>query len=256
MKKFTLNIASGMALISLMAGISVQAAEVGNLPKFSPPGTAGHIVFSSAADQSLIGEKAPLGKLALENSVMHGKGADFGFAAKSSEAKLFLMGSYYSEALALAKSGDVSQSLKRVTAIRDILIELSAPSGLYNYVVHVQTLMQQKDKNPDMITDYLSVMQPLLADYAVSQTIDKATLLRTGSWLVDMALAASAGDETLIRQHDRIALIMADMKRMDAPKGVQEALSGIQHIADKKDISKHDLKKVLSLVKKIQAVLS
>lgn len=232
------------------------AAELGKLPNIQAPKSVNQTMFSSTSDQSLISSDEPLGKLALANSLMSEKATQMGFAAKSPEAKLFLIGSYYSEALALNKSHDNDEALKRIVAIKNMLIELGAPAGLYSYVTHLESLMLHKEKSEEMIADYMSMMQPLLDDYAQSLSADKHTLFRTGTWLVDMGLAAAAGDVSLLKQDDRIGSIIADMKRMDAPKGAQDALEEIKQISSKQDVDKHDAKKILSLVKKMQSVLS
>jgi hypothetical protein len=45
------------------------------------------------------------------------------------------------------------------------------------------------------------------------------------------------------------------MKRMDAPKGVQDALAELSVIAAKKEIADRDADQVVKLVKRIQSVL-
>ena len=59
----------------------------------------------------------------------------------------------------------------------------------------------------------------------------------------------------MLKQTETINYFIKEMKRMDAPKGVLEALGKIAKIAEKEDISDKDIEKVLESVKKIQTIL-
>ena len=103
--------------------------------------------------------------------------------------------------------------------------------------------------------DVLTLFQPFFEDYAKSKSGDKLILFRAGTWLMDMSLAAAGKDKNLLKQTEDINYFIKEMKRMDAPKGVLNALDDIEKVANKKDITDKDTKTVLKLVKKIQTIL-
>ncbi len=244
-----------VGVLAALLPVSVLAADTGTLLKEAQYNEHGDLLFSSSAAQSEIQGAGSLGKLALENSVLGDKGSEFGFAAKSPEAKFFLAGSFYSEALALTKSGDLAEAAKRMQAIEDMLVDVGAPTGLYTYTDTVRLHMLSKNGNAKVVAGYLSVFQPLFADFARTQSQNKLTLFQAGAWLTDMGLSAAAGDTTLLRQKLYLERMEANMKRMDAPKGVQKALARIAEITAKSKLSERDTKSVLRLVKKIQSLL-
>lgn len=244
-----------VGVLSASLPMSALAGDPGALLKETRYSDHGALLFSSSAAQSEIRDTGSLGKLALENSALGNKGTSFGFAAKSPEAKFFLVGSLYSEALALTRSGNLAQAAKRMQAIEDMLVDLGAPTGLYTYTDTVRLHMVSKNYSAKVIADYLSLFQPLFADFAKASSGDKLTLFQAGAWLTDMGLSAAAGDTTLLRQTLYLRRIAGNLKRMDAPKGVQTALDEIAAITAKRKISERDTKSVLRLVKKIQSLL-
>ena len=214
-----------------------------------------NVIFSSSVSQSRIKSDKALGTLAKENPAVGEEAISFGFAAKSKEAKFFIIGSLYSEALAFLRSGDHEQAAKRLEAIEKEFIRLSVPSSLYNYVSKTRHLVSRQKYAADVLVEYLCLFQPFFEDYAKGISADMLTLFRAGTWLVDTSLAAAAGDKSVLRQHAQLNHIIKEMKRMDAPKGVLKALDNIAEITKKKEISDRDTKKVLKLVKKIQTIL-
>lgn len=138
---------------------------------------------------------------------------------------------------------------------KQLLIEQGAPTGLYSYVSRIRHHAVRKDHDADVLVDYLSLFHPLFEDYARSQSQDKLALFQIGSWLVDMGLTAAAGDITLLRQQLQLQHIEDEMKRMDAPNGVQNALTEIAEITRQDEISDRDTDKELRLIKEIQSML-
>jgi len=215
----------------------------------------GQEIFSSASSQSMIPGYVNLAAIAKTNSIVGSKASSLGFAAKSDESKFFLIGALYSEALAYQRGGDSNSAAKALAAIEEIFIELGAPSSLYNYISKTQHVVERGKYPKEAILDMLSLFQPFFDEYAEKMSKDKQTLFRAGSWLADMALTASVGDVTLLKQPTHLEYILNEMKRMDAPQGVIKALERIHAITAKKTVEKHDTKAVLRQVKKIQAIL-
>lgn len=222
---------------------------------YSPGAMPGSGDFDSARFQSAIGTDGALGVMAKQNSVIGDPSVAFGFAEKSDEAKFLIIGALYSEAIAYLKGGQYDACAKRLGSIEKEFISLQVPSSLYNYVSKTRNLVELKKLDTATLLDFLSLFQPFFEDYAKGQSADKLTLFRTGTWLVDLGLAASAGNKALLKQTERIEYFVNEMKRMDAPKGVIESLETIRQISLKNDITDRDTDTVVKMVKKIQTTL-
>jgi hypothetical protein len=222
---------------------------------FSPGAIPGSGDFDSTRFQSAIGTDGALGVLAKQNSVIGDPNVSFGFAEKSDEARFLVIGALYSEAIAYLKAGQYEPCAKRLGSIEKEFINLQVPVSLYNYVSKTRNLVELKKLDTATLQDFLSLFQPFFEDYAKGQSADKLTLFRTGTWLVDMGLAASAGNKALLKQTEKIEYFVNEMKRMDAPKGVIESLEAIRQISLKNEITDRDTETVVKMVRKIQTTL-
>jgi hypothetical protein len=229
------------------------SAELPKIPQNLNAGSGE--TFDSYRFQSAIRSDKSLGALAKEHSVLGEQTTSYGFAAKSEEAKFFIIGSLYSEALAYLKAGNPDMAAKRLAAIENEFINMLVPSALYNYISKTRNIIETKRYSPEAQAEFLSLFQPFYEDYAKSKGENKFTLFRAGSWLMDMSLAAAGGEKDLLRQQGKLDYFIKEMKRMDAPKGAIEALDEIATISKAKEISDKDAEKVLKLVKKIQTIL-
>jgi hypothetical protein len=241
--------------ISVLAFTLTLAAQEEKrvLPKFDP--AAAQPVFDSTRFQSHISGPKGIGVLANDLS-LYGKGGQaMGFAAKSEEAKTFLIGSFYSECIAFVRAGKPELALDRLRAIEKEFIAMGVPGSVYGFISKIENAIVTKKYEPDVLLDFFSLFQPVYEDFLKSKGQDRLTLFHAGSWLMDMALAAAAQDNSLLKQPEVLKHFVAEMKRMDAPKGVQDALAEISTIAEKKEIANRDADQVLRLIKKIQTVL-
>lgn len=231
------------------------ADDARQVPEGSLPEAAG-AYFNSANFQSGIHSGESLSNLAKTHTSVGEDAASYGFAAKSDEAKFFLIGTLYSEALAHLRGGNPALAVDRLKAIEAQFIALQVPNALYNYVSKTRNRIELGKYSTEALYDMLSFFQPFFEDYAKSLSQDKLILFRAGSWLVDMSLTAAASDKQLIRQgKTQLEYFTKEMKRMDAPKGVLDALENIDNIASKTEIDDKDIERVLKQVKKIQTIL-
>jgi hypothetical protein len=256
------GILGGITMVVLVAvfmasgAFSEEKPTIPNLKDLKVKG--GDVIFDSSTFQSGIRSGKSLGTLAKEQSIVGEKATAFGFAAKSEEAKFFLIGSLYSEVLAYLRSGDSQLAADRLKAIEKNFIELNVPSSLYNYLSRTRNLLETKRYSPEVVGEFLSLFQPFFEDYArgMGKGEDNLTLFRAGSWLMDMSLAAAGGDKNILKQSGKLDYFIKEMTRMDAPKGVLDALEEIAKVAAQKEITDKDAVNVLKQVKKIQTVLS
>ncbi|MBN1254744.1 MAG: hypothetical protein JXA50_05670 [Deltaproteobacteria bacterium] len=246
-------------MVALFAVFTASGAYAGkksiNPEDFNLSKAKTDVVFDSSVFQSGITSDKSIGTLAKEQSTIGTKATAYGFAAKSEEAKFFLIGTLYAEALAYLRSNDIDLAADRLKAIEKNFIDLNVPSSLYNYISKTRNLLETKRYSVEVVGEFLSLFQPFYEDYAKGKGDDWLTLFRAGTWLVDMSLAAAAGDTNLLRQKAKLDYFTTEMKRMDAPKGALDALAEITKISEQKEIAEKDAKQVLKLVKKIQTVL-
>jgi hypothetical protein len=242
-----------VVMLVAFVGLSFSDEAREGKKEFAPEGC--EVIFNSNSFQSGIESEKSLGSLVKTISPLGEDAVSYGFAAKSDEAKIFIIGALYSEGLAYLKSGDMGMAKARLESISKEFINLNVPSSLYNYTTKMQNWMNTEKYTADVLVDFYALFQPFFEDFARGLGEDELILSRAGSWFVDMSLSAAAGDRVMLKQTETIKYFAKEMKRMDAPKGVLDALDKIAKIAEKDEISDKDIEKVLESVKKIQTIL-
>jgi hypothetical protein len=246
-----------MVVIAALLVLATSAVLVAQ-NKIIPPkkiAFGGKVVFDSSAFQSGIASTAGLAPLA-DGMSLYGKGGQaMGFAAKSDEAKTFLIGAFYSESLAYIRAGKYDLALERLKAMEKEFVNMGVPTALYNFISKIENTVMLHKYEPAVLLDFFALFQPFFEEYLAGKGADRLTLFQAGSWLMDMGLAASARNTGLLKQPEKVGFVAAEMKRMDAPKGVQDALAELSVIAAKKEIADRDADQVVKLIKRIQSVL-
>jgi hypothetical protein len=213
------------------------------------------VPFDAYTFQAGIQSETELGALATTHSIIGQQAVAFGFAAKSETAKFFIIGALYAEALAYLRSGDLNVAVQRLEAIEKELVELQAPSSLGNYLDKMQELLGSRRYASEALGEFLALFEPLYAEYARSKGADRLMLFRAGTWLENMMLAAAAGDKASLRQANAVQYFRQEMVRLNAPKGVRDALEHMSDLIAKQEITDRDVKEILKLVKKVQLLL-
>jgi hypothetical protein len=254
MKRQTRYLAlSGLTLALASAG-SARAQDDKVIEETPAVGPA-QVLFSSRALQAELSRSEDLSSLAQQNSALGDSATAYGFAAKSDEANVFLVGALYSEALAFLAGGNTALAADRLTALQDQFLSLDVSSSLYGLISKTLSHVEAQRYSEDALLEMLSLVQPFFEDYAGGRSEDFLILFRAGSWLVDMSLAAAVGHTELLRQTGHLDYIRGEMQRMDAPNGVLEALDEIASVAAKDEISARDSATVIEQVKRIQSLM-
>lgn len=214
------------------------------------------MVYSSPTTQAAIGRAANIGDAVLANSVLGKSAATMGFAEKSPEAKTFLTGALYAEALALTRDGQFEDAGKRLAALADLTADLKVSPALNNYLVRVNHLIMKKAHDRAALLEMLSLAQPFLDQHLGGQSNDMRFLFQTGAWLSDYGMAASAGEYRFLRQPLMLGRTIREMQRLEAPKGVINALQEIKSLTSKKDLGEIEAHQIQQLVKKMQELMS
>ena len=154
--------------IFIFQSFLIFAAEPRNVPpvNFQEDGKA---YFNSAHNQTAIQSDKSLSNLATTHTAIGEDPVSYGFAAKSDEAKFFIIGALYSEALAHLRSGNSSMAANRLEAVEKQFIVLQVPPSLYNYVSKTRNLIELNKYSIEALLDMLSLFQPFFEDYAKSQ---------------------------------------------------------------------------------------
>lgn len=213
------------------------------------------VSYRSDVIQQSLATASNIGNLARSNSVPGLSGTKFGFAAGSTEAKYFLSGACYADALALARGGDYAGAAQRLKALGETLIQVDAPGSLYHYIVRMQYTVMKHAYDQEALIEMLSLFQPLLEDFASTRSEDALTLVQAGAWLVDMSMALSAENSIMLKDRLMLDHMRSEMKRMDAPPGVQNALEEIARIGGQETVTGRDMEHVMQLVRNMQQLL-
>jgi hypothetical protein len=212
-------------------------------------------LFDSRSWHARLQAQRNLADLAHKAAPSFGPPAAFGFAAQSEQAKFFLIGTFYAEALAYLGGGDESAAAERLQSIEDELIVLNVPGSLFNYVDKTQNLIKTEHHSPAALLDMLSLFQPLFEDFARGRGEDEVVLFQAGAWLFDLGLGASAEDSDLVSQRWALTYFRGQMRRMDAPAGVITSLDQIASIVETDPLTQKESAAVLKLVRRIQGLL-
>lgn len=213
------------------------------------------VTFDSVRFQEVLRTGKNLGSLASANSSLDDDAIQFGFAAQSEEARFFISGALFSEALAHQRGDQSAEVVRKLKALEREFIAIGVPGSLYNYVTKLRSMVESGAYESDAILQFFSLFQPFVEDLARSQSEDKLLLFRAGSWLVDMGLAAATGNMELLAQAERLAYLAREMERMEAPKGALDALREIAEISGQEEISERDAERVLTLVQRMKSLL-
>ena len=211
--------------------------------------------FSSVRFQSAIRSEETLATLAKQTDFIPKESVSFGFSAKSREARFFILGTLYSQALAHLAGGNAEATADRLKAIETEFISLQAPSSLYNYVAKTRNMVETGRYEREVLLEFLGVFEPFLSDYALDAGKDMPLLLHAGSWLNDFGIAAAADDKRLLSQNEKLAYFRDEMTRLNAPKQAVQSFDELVKITNKEKIADDDVKKIRGLVNKIQTTL-
>jgi hypothetical protein len=101
----------------------------------------------------------------------------------------------------------------------------------------------------------MALFEPLYEDYAGERAAQTLPLFRAGTWLTNMRLAAAVGDKTALQTPATVRYFQNEMRRLEAPKGVLDALAHMGRVMEQDTLADRDVKKMLKLVKRVQELL-
>jgi hypothetical protein len=139
--------------------------------------------YSSTGVQSALKRSGGLGEDFAANSAFGADASTFGFAERSPEARMFLAGTLYAEALAFTQDGQYEAATDRLLALQDIVNKAEAPVALRGYIQRTTEIIAQSRYDRRAMVEFLALLQPQLDGFAASNSSDMQILFQTGAWL-------------------------------------------------------------------------
>ncbi|ETX01769.1 MAG: hypothetical protein ETSY1_06135 [Candidatus Entotheonella factor] len=234
------------ALLVLSLGVNVWFGTRALGPTEAP---AIQVPVQAHAFQKDIRQDADLGALvAAQETGTELK--SYGFADKAAHEKSFLLGTFYAEALAYARSGDIDAARQRWQTLDQALSQTAEP--LLSYRRNMQEWLQQEPPAWASFQALLPLFEPAFVIYVEDDNQQTLPLFRAGAWMTNMRLAAEAGDVDGLRRGNAAAYFLA---HLNAPKGVEEGLKRLDEWMAQKTLSEREIKMVIKTVKKMQQIL-
>lgn len=249
----TLTMRALIAVLGLAAAHSALAEK--DLLSRSTGGSEEWLTYSSGAAQQALPRFTNLGEAALAQSVLGQSATTMGFAEKSPEARAFVSGALYAEALALARGGQFDEARQRMIALVDLTARLGVSPAINDYLARVANLLGREAYDAPALTEMINLAQPFLDQFMGEQSRDLRFLFQTGAWLSDYAMVAASGEYRFLGQPMMLGRTLRELQRLEAPKGVIDALAEIKALTSKKDVGEREAKEVQRLVKKMQELL-
>jgi hypothetical protein len=201
---------------------------------------------------------ADLGALVAANSTVEEQMVAFGFASKPVPARSYFLGTLYAEALAYTRGGDPASAAGHWAAIRKEVEPMAQPLTVYARQMETLLRAPTEEQTADSATElvaFMALFEPLYEDYAGERAAQTLPLFRAGTWLTNMRLAAAVGDKTALQTPATVRYFQNEMRRLEAPKGVLDALAHMGRVMEQDTLADRDVKKMLKLVKRVQELL-
>lgn len=209
-------------------------------------------LFHTHLFQSSIETKNNLGQILSELPDMINPSSTLGFAAT---ARFYAVGTWYAEALASLASGHYEVAAQRLSLIDTELRLLSIPNPLIGYLPDMHRAILSKQYSPASLKEGLSLLGALAEELAQGQGKESLTLFRVGAWLVNLRLAAVAGDKRFLHQAGATDYFMNKMAALNAPQRILGQFDQLHQILQKPVLTSMDIEQILASVMQISRLL-
>jgi hypothetical protein len=180
-----------------------------------------------------------------------------GFTPVAARPAFVRLGILYADTLAALQSGAVEAARHRLDVLIQTLTSLQAPPVLSHYLREMQTVLQRQPPADPTAVQFVALFEPLYqAVYATEPNAAAWVLFRAGAWLENLALAATVGDQTAVRQAQAVQSVQEALRPLHMPDAVLEALTQLQSLVARQPLTAQDLRAIQTLVDTIQEQLS
>jgi hypothetical protein len=201
---------------------------------------------------------AEVGRLIAARPVPQEPTTVVGFTPQVERTAFVRMGVLYAEILGALRAGAVEDAEQRLKLLVQMATRSQVPRALPQYLRLVQTALQSRPTEADILVRFLALFEPLYADaYATPAPVAAEVILfQAGAWLESMALAAASGDGAAVRHGGAsIGVLRQALTQFHMPPEVLEGLQRLHERTAHPVVTEQDFQAVHTLVQQIQAVL-
>jgi hypothetical protein len=192
----------------------------------------------------------------LPDAVLKEPPGEYGFAPLPTSTLYFRLGTGYAEALALLQSDHRARAAQRVDGLVETLPQVQAPVELVTYLHAMQTLLQSQQTTSAMLVPFLAAFEPLYAAaYTTAHATEALTYFRLGTWLANLSLAATMGDQAALRQGPVMQALRHTLTQYGAAQVVLDNLAQLHHLMKKPILTDQEMRQIYTLVQELQRFL-
>jgi hypothetical protein len=168
----------------------------------------------------------------------------------------FRLGTGYAETLALLQSDHRARAEQRVAGLIETLLQVQAPAELVAYLHAVQALLQSPQTTGGVLVPFLAAFEPLYAAaYTTAHTTEGLTYFRLGTWLANLSLAATMGDQVALRQGPVIQASRHTLAQYGVAPAVLDSLARLHHLMTQPLLTDQEIRQIRTLAQELQRLL-
>jgi hypothetical protein len=215
------------------------------------------VLFNAYQFQQGIRSPTGLGTLASAHAVLEEPPRLLGLAVPARRAMYVRAGVHYATLLAYLHSDDLAQATQHLDLLVQTLDTLPTSPVFTHYLGEMRTLLHSQQYSGAELGQFVGLFEPLFtAQYRGENGQEALTLMRFGTWLLNMSLAAAAGDKVALRQGQTAAYLEASLTRLNAPPAVLTMLQRVHDLITQQKITDEAVAEILELVKALQRMVS
>jgi hypothetical protein len=145
---------------------------------------------------------------------------------------------------------------QRVNGLVEMLPQVQTSVELVTYLQAVQTLLQSQQTTSAMLVPFLAAFEPLYAAaYTTANATEGLTYFRLGTWLANLSLAATVGDQVALRQGPVIQALRHTLPQGGAAPVVLDTLARLHHLMTQPILTDQGIRQIHALVQELQRLL-
>jgi hypothetical protein len=182
-----------------------------------------------------------------------------GFMPQVERTAFVHIGILYTDVLGALRGGAMEAAEQHLELLAQRVTRAQAPHALPQYLRLVQTALQSRQHETEVVVRFLVLFEPLYEDAYTTPALmaPEVILFRTGAWLENMALAAASSDEAAVRQGGAaVEALRQALIPLHVPPEVLEGLQRLHARTARSVLTNQELSAVHTLVQQLQAMLS
>jgi hypothetical protein len=216
-----------------------------------------NVLFNTSQFQKGIQSATDLGTLATAHVALGQPSRILGLAPPARRATFVRLGVYYANLLAYLYSEDMERATQHLDLLIQTFHTVPTPPVFIHYLSEMRPLLHSRQYPGKELSQFMGLFEPLYAEeYGKESGREALTLFRLGAWLMNVSLAAAAGDKIALQQGPVAVYLEAELARLNAPSTVLATLQRVRHLMTQPEIADRDIAEILELVKTLQRMFS